>query len=388
MPQINFKSKLPNTGTSIFSVMSALANTHQAINLSQGFPNFDCDERLKELVFQHLKLGHNQYAPMPGLESLRSRLAQKAQMLYGLGLNADTEITITAGATQAIFTAIATFVNPGDEVIILEPAYDSYRPAILVQGGTPVAIPLHPPGFRPDFDRIKKAISPRTRMLIINSPHNPTGMVWSQQDMEDLANILEDTDVLLLSDEVYEHLTYDGIPHQSVLRFPELYKRSLLTYSFGKTFHSTGWKIGYCIAPAELSAEFRKVHQFNVFSVNTPMQYALADFLESPDVYTGLSAFYQEKRDFFLDALADSPLRPLNCSGTYFQLFDYSAISDLPDLEFAKWLTRELGVASIPLSPFYSAGSDARLLRFCFAKTPDVLQQAAEVLSGLKEHRP
>ncbi|MBR9922047.1 MAG: pyridoxal phosphate-dependent aminotransferase [Bacteroidetes bacterium] len=380
MPQPTFSSKLPDTGTTIFSVMSGLANKHQAINLSQGFPNFDCDPALQELVYRHMQLGHNQYAPMPGLPALREKLATKAKSLYGYFPQPETEITITAGATQALFTAIAAFVQPGDEVILLEPAYDSYKPAVQVQGGIPVAIPLEAPHFRPDFDRIRSAINDKTRMLIINTPHNPTGTVWSREDMETLAEILRDTKVLLLSDEVYEHLVYDDNPHQSVLRFRELYERSLITYSFGKTFHNTGWKVGYCIAPPTLTAEFRKVHQFNVFSVNTPIQYALADFMENPDVYLSLPGFYQQKRDFFAEAMKESPLRPLPCQGTYFQLYDYSAVSDIDDLAFAEWLTTEAGVAAIPLSPFYSAGSDAKLVRFCFAKTEEVLAQAAEKL--------
>lgn len=373
-------SKLPETGTTIFSVMSALANQHQAINLSQGFPNFDCAAQLQALVTYHMHLGHNQYAPMAGLPILREQLAEKANSIYGLRPDPDKEITITAGATQAIFTTIAAFVGPGDEVILLEPAYDSYQPSILVQGGVPVPLQLEPPHFRPDFDQIRNAITNRTRMLIINSPHNPTGAIWTREDMHELQEILSGTNILLLSDEVYEHLVYDQLDHQSVLRFPELFQRSILTFSFGKTFHNTGWKVGYCIAPADLMAEIRKIHQFNVFSVNTPMQYALAEYLDFPSVYQELPDFYQQKRDFFREAMKGSALQPLHCSGTYFQLFDYSTVSDLPDLEFAQWLTREMGVACIPLSPFYGQARPDKLVRFCFAKTEDVLEQAADRL--------
>ena len=380
---IQIQSKLPNTRTTIFSVMSALAKQHGAINLSQGFPNFDSSPKLQELVFQYMQAGKNQYAPMPGLPALCDQLAQKAGQLYQSNLDPQSEITITAGATQAIYTAIAAVVQPGDEVILLEPAYDSYHPAVEVHGGIPVPLQLKAPLFRPPLDEIKEAINDKTRLLIINNPHNPTGTIWTAEDMHELESILDGTQVLLLSDEVYEHLIFDGNDHQSVLRFPNLYQRSFLTFSFGKTFHSTGWKIGYCIAPPLLTTEFRKVHQFNVFSVNTPMQHAIADYLEDPSVYLELPGFFQAKRDFFLNQMKGSSLKPLGCTGTYFQLFDYSAVSDKPDLEFAEWMTAEIGVASIPLSPFMSGNYNGKLIRLCFAKTEDTLEEAAKLLRGI-----
>ncbi|MCB0558038.1 MAG: methionine aminotransferase [Lewinellaceae bacterium] len=377
---MQFTSKLPHVGTTIFTVMSALANEHGAINLSQGFPNFPSSDRLSDLVCQYMKKGYNQYAPMAGVPVLREQLADKVQRLYCATINPDTEITITAGATQALFTAIAAFVSSGDEVILIEPAYDSYRPSIEVNGGVPVPYKLSAPDYRVDWAALGRLVTAHTRMIIINTPHNPTGTVLKAEDLKALENLTAGTDILVLSDEVYEHLIYDGQQHQSVLRYPGLWERCLATYSFGKTFHNTGWKIGYCLAPAHLMEEFRKVHQFNVFSVNTPMQYALADYLADPETYLSLDDFFQQKRDFFLDAMKGSRLQPLRCEGTYFYLFDYSAISDEPDTKFAKRMTTEWGVAAIPVSVFYSNGSSDKVIRLCFAKTEETLERAGALL--------
>lgn len=377
---MNIPSKLPNVGTTIFTVMSALAQAHKAINLAQGFPDFPASPVLTDLVYQHMRSGHNQYAPMPGLPDLRTRIAEKIALLHNASIDPMAEITITAGATQAIFTAIMTFVRPGDEVILLEPAYDSYRPSVEVCGGKAVIYELTFPDYKIDWQALRQLVTERTRMIVINTPQNPTGAVWTDEDMQALAQLTADTDILILSDEVYEHLVFDGLSHHSVLRYPALRERSLAVYSFGKTFHNTGWKIGYCVAPEKLSAEFRKVHQFNVFSVNTPMQYALADFLADPSEYLGLSGFYQQKRDFFLNATKGSRLRPLPCRGSYFQLFDYSAISDEPEMQFAQRLTKEHGVAAIPVSAFYSESRDHQVIRLCFAKKEETLESAGHLL--------
>jgi methionine aminotransferase len=377
---MQFTSKLPNVGTTIFTVMSALAQEHKAINLAQGFPDFDTSSKLTDLVYQYMRSGHNQYAPMPGLPALRTRIAEKIALLYGVTVDPGSEITITAGATQGLFTAIGTFISPGDEVILLEPAYDSYRPSVEVFGGKAVIYELSFPDYRVDWTALQQLISPKTRMIIVNTPHNPTGSLFSTADMQALAQLTSGTNILVLSDEVYEHLVFDGLRHESVLRYPELRERSLAVYSFGKTFHNTGWKIGYCVAPPALTAEFRKVHQFNVFSVNTPMQYALADFLADPSEYLGLPDFYQRKRDFFLNITEGNRLRPLPCYGSYFQLFDYSAISDEPDEVFACRLTTEFGVAAIPVSVFYSGKKDHRVIRLCFAKKEETLEKAGEKL--------
>jgi len=380
---MNIQSKLPDVGTNIFSVMSALANEHEAINLSQGFPDFDCPTELQDRVNFHLRNEKNQYVPMAGVPLLRERLALKMENAYGQPINPDTEITITAGATQALFTAITAFVHPGDEVILIEPAYDSYRPAIELAGGVPVIHELHGPDYQMDWERFGKLISTKTKMIIINTPHNPIGKIRSEADMRTLERLTDGTDILVLSDEVYEHLIYDGQLHQSVLRFPKLYKRSLIVYSFGKTFHSTGWKMGYCVAPELLMREFRKVHQFNVFSCNSFVQYGIADYLENPDTYQQLPAFYQQKRDFFQQKLIGSALKPLASEGSYFQLYDYSAVSDLGDKEFAKYLTTEIGVAVIPVSAFYSSGRDEKVVRFCFAKKEETLAAAGRLLRRL-----
>ncbi len=377
---MNIKSKLPNVGTTIFTVMSALANKHEAINLSQGFPNFDCPERLKQFVNHHLQSGKNQYVPMSGVPLLRERLANKAKQLYACEINPETEITITAGATQALFTAITTFIRPGDEVILIEPAYDCYRPAIEVLGGIPVAYELSAPDYKINWSAIKNLVTDKTRMIIINTPQNPIGKTLKAIDLIALEELTKDTDILVLSDEVYEHLIYDGTEHQSVLRYPELFKRSLAVYSFGKTFHNTGWKVGYCIGPDYLMSEFRKVHQFNVFSVNSFVQYGIADFLDDPSSYLSLPSFYQQKRDFFGEMMMGSRLKPLSSEGTYFQLFDYSDISDESDTVFAKKLTTEHGVAAIPVSVFYSSGRQDKMIRLCFAKTEEVLEKAGILL--------
>lgn len=376
-------SKLPHVGTTIFTVMSALAQEHNAINLSQGFPNYNPADRLQRLVFEYMQRGHNQYAPMPGLLNLRQRIAEKMEALYGRALNPETEITITAGGTQAIFCVIAAFVNPGDEVILIEPCYDSYRPSVETVGGIAVPYACSAPDYTIDWSEVARLITPRTRLLCINTPNNPTGAILRDADLRAIEAMLEGTNVLLMSDEVYEHLVYDGEQHCSALRYPALFERTLAIYSFGKTYHNTGWKTGYCIAPPDLTREFRKVHQFNVFSGNHPVQAAFADFMDDAGEYMGLPAFYQQKRDFFLKAMEKSRFKPLACSGTYFQLFDYSAISDLPDLEFCKWLVREHGVAAIPVSSFYSDKKDEKVIRFCFAKTEDLLAEAATRLCNV-----
>jgi methionine transaminase len=376
-------SKLPNVGTNIFTIMSGLANEHNAINLSQGFPNFECSPRLQGLIYDAMQRGLNQYAPMAGVPILRERLAAKIETLYNAKVHPD-EITITAGGTQALFTAITAFIHVGDEVIIIEPAYDSYRPAIELCGGIPVVYELQAPDYQIDWSAFAKLITPKTRMIMLNTPHNPTGTVWSRNDVESLQNLVKNTDILILSDEVYEHLIYDNIEHQSILRYPDLWERSMMVYSFGKTFHATGWKMGYVVAPPALTQEFRKVHQFNVFSVNTPIQHAIAEFLAEPEEYLSLPNFYQAKRDFFLAATQNTPFRPLTCKGTYFQLFDYAHLSDEGDLAFAKRITTEYGVATIPVSAFYSSKRDDKVIRLCFAKTEETLEKAAFLLEKVK----
>lgn len=380
---MQIQSKLPKVGLSIFSVMSALAREHQAINLSQGFPNFDGSEQLKKLVSKYIKAGYNQYAPMAGVPELRAQIAQKFNNLYEIEVDAATEITVTAGATQAIFTAISAFIKADDEVILIEPAYDSYRPSIELNGGRPVTYELNSPDYKIDWNHLRKLVSFKTRMIIINTPQNPIGKTLKLEDYQELEKITEGTDILILSDEVYEHLVFDGVAHHSILKFPKLRARSLATFSFGKTYHHTGWKMGYCVAPPNLMKEFQKVHQFNVFSVNTPMQYALADFMKLPEEYMKLSSFYQQKRDFFLEVVKGSSLKPIKCEGTYFQLFDYSAVSQDNDMEFAKWLIKEFGVATIPVSAFYSSGKNEKVIRVCFAKTEETLQKAGKILKNI-----
>ncbi|MBP0628643.1 MULTISPECIES: pyridoxal phosphate-dependent aminotransferase [unclassified Cupriavidus] len=376
-------SRLPGVGTTIFTVMSALAIEKNAVNLGQGFPDFDCDPKIVDAVAGAMRAGHNQYPPMAGVPRLRQAIADKIAALYGHQYSWDTEITVTAGATQGILTAILCAVHPGDEVIVLEPCYDSYLPAIELAGATAVPVTLEAPEFRVPFDKLAAAITPRTRMILINTPHNPTGTIWRAGDMDKLVQILAGTDILLLSDEVYEHMVYDGQRHESVSRHPELARRSFVISSFGKTYHVTGWKVGYVAAPAALMAEFRKVHQFNVFTVNTPVQHGLADYMADPAPYLQLSAFYQAKRDFFRAGLADSRFKLLPSDGTYFQCVDYSAISDLSEADFAMWLTREIGVAAIPVSAFYTQPRESGVVRFCFAKKEETLALALERLGKL-----
>jgi len=374
------RSKLPKAGTTIFSIMSGLANEVGAINLSQGFPGFPVSETLISLYHEALKAGHNQYAPMPGIFPLRECIAEKMEELYSCSYNPDTEITITAGGTQALYTAISALIHEGDEVIVLEPSYDSYVPAILLAGGIPVHIPLQPPHYSIPWEEIKKLITQKTRMIIINTPQNPTGTILTAKDMLKLEKITDGTDIIILSDEVYEHIIFDGYEHQSVARFPKLAERSMIVFSFGKTFHATGWKVGYCLGPAHLMKEFRKVHQFTVFSVNTPLQHALTAYMLNKENYAGLSEFYQKKRDYFQKLMKGSNFKILPCLGSYFQLLDYSSISKEKDTEYAIRLTKENGVASIPVSVFYSVPQDHHLLRFCFAKENDQLEKAAERL--------
>ena len=379
--QIN--SKLPKTETSIFAVMSGLANRYGAINLSQGFPDFPVSRDLINLVHQYMLADKNQYAPMPGVSELRQAIAGKVKKLYDKDVNPDTEITITAGATQALFTAITAFINQGDEAIIFEPAYDSYDPAIKLNGGVTKYLSLFAPDFKIDWDLVANQVNNKTKLIIINTPNNPGGFVFTEADMLALNDITKNTDIVVISDEVYEHIIFDGLQHQSVLRFDELYQRTLAVYSFGKTFHATGWKTGYVIAPEVLTNEFRKVHQFNVFSVNTPVQYALAEYLQNPDNYVHLPEFYQAKRDFFTEHLSGSRFKVIPSHGTYFQLLDYSAISDMNEYDFAVWMTKEKGVAAIPVSAFYHDKKNQHILRFAFPKEEETLLKATEILKQI-----
>jgi len=373
-------SKLPSVGVTIFTVMTRLSNDSGAINLSQGFPDFDVSAELRELVAKYMAAGHNQYAPMQGIPSLRQRIQEKTKELYGASYDPDTEITVTAGATEALFAAIICAVNPGDEVILFEPAYDSYAPAVLLAGGIPVYVQLKYPDYHVDWNEVKDAITPKTKLLILNSPHNPTGAILSVEDMKALINIVDGTDILIVSDEVYEHIIFDGQRHESMTRYPELAVRSFVISSFGKTYHATGWKLGYCLAPKNLSVEFQRVHQFVTFACHTPTQYAYAKFMERKEKYLSLGDFYQEKRDLFLRLIKDSRFKPLPCRGTYFQMLSYEAISDEKDVDFARRLTIEHKVASIPPSVFYIGGDDHKALRFCFAKKDETLIKAAERL--------
>ena len=376
-------SKLPNVGTTIFTVMSRLAQEHNAINLSQGFPDFDCAPKLLELVTKYFNAGLNQYPPMAGIMALRERVTEKAAALYGAHYDPEHEATIVPGATYGIFTAIAAFVRPGDEVIVFEPAYDSYVPAIEVNGGKPVYVRLQYPEYGIDWQEVQRAITPKTRMIVINTPNNPTTSVFSAEDMRVFANMLRNTDVVVVADEVYEHLIYDGHQHQSVARFPGLAERSFVVSSFGKTYSVTGWKMGYVLAPKELMSEFRKVHQFNVFVTNGPLQYVLADYMADPAAYLSLAAFYQQKRDFFLARLAGSRFRVLPSRGTFFQNLAYDAITDEKDTDLAVRLTKEKSLASIPLSVFYHDGHCDKVLRFCFAKSEQTLAKGAAILRGI-----
>jgi len=377
-------SKLPDVGTTIFTVMSELAAAEGALNLSQGFPDFDGPPTLLARVRYHLEHGHNQYAPMMGVPALREAIATKVHALYGQVVDPQTEVTVTSGATEALFCAIAAMVRPGDEVILFDPAYDSYEPAIRLQGGHAVRLPLEAPEFRPDWDRVADALSDRTRLMVINTPHNPTGSAWLPEDMAALAEVIRDREIYLLGDEVYEHIIFDGLAHQSLARYPELYARSFVVSSFGKTYHTTGWKIGYCTAPPALTTEFRKMHQYVCFTSNTPVQMGLADFLKAdPEFHNGLAAFYQHKRDLLQRLLEPSRFRVLPCRGTYFQLLDYGDISNATDEELARQWTIEHKLATIPLSPFYDQPPQQSLLRLCFAKDDATLTRAAEVLCGL-----
>jgi methionine aminotransferase len=373
-------SKLPHVGTTIFTVMSKLAEQHNAINLSQGFPDFDCAKALRDLVTKYINAGLNQYPPMAGVMRLRERIAEKAEALYGAKYDPEREVTVTPGATYGIFTAIATMVRPGDEVILFEPAYDSYAPSVEVSGGIPVYVQLKYPDYSIDWNAVQRAITPKTRMVLLNTPNNPTASVLSGEDMRMLEGILRGTDIVVVSDEVYEHIVFDGHQHQSAARFPGLAERSFVVSSFGKTYHVTGWKMGYVLAPRELAAEFRKVHQFNVFVTNGPLQHALAEYMENKDAYLSLAAFYQKKRDFFLEGVRPSRFKPLPSRGTFFQNLAYDAISDEPDRDLAIRLTKERGVASIPISVFYREPPPHRVLRFCFAKSEETLARGAEIL--------
>ena len=373
-------SKLPTVGTSIFTTMSRLAQEHKAINLSQGFPDFNCSQVLVELVNNSMLKGFNQYAPMAGVMSLREVIAEKTEELYSCKYNPETEITVTAGATQAIYTAIASIIREDDEVIIFEPAYDCYEPAIELNGGKPIYIQLSAPNYSINWEEVKKVVNHHTRMIIINSPHNPTGSILTASDLSKLEKITKNTDIIIVSDEVYEHIIFDGYEHQSVARFPRLAERSFIVSSFGKTFHTTGWKIGYCLAPKELMAEFRKVHQYLVFSVNTAIQYALAEFLNKKENYISLGDFYQKKRDYFNSLVKDSKFTLMPSSGTYFQLLKYNAITKEKDTDFAIRLTKDFGIASIPISVFYHKPVNNCVLRFCFAKQDKTLENAAAIL--------
>jgi len=376
---------LPNVGTTIFTTMSALAVEKNAVNLGQGFPDFDCDPALIDQVATAMRAGFNQYPPMTGVPQLRDAIAAKIHALYGCRYDAGSEITITAGATQGLLTAILCSVRAGDEVIVIEPVYDSYVPSIELAGGKPVYVQMEvgPSGYSIPWAKVAAAVTPKTRMIMLNSPHNPTGSIFSEADIRALSDIVRGTNIILLSDEVYEHMVYDGKRHESLCRYPELAERTFVISSFGKTYHVTGWKVGYVAAPAQLSAEFRKVHQFNVFTVNTPVQHGLAAYMTNPSPYLELGAFYQHKRDLFREGLAGTRFRLLPSDGTYFQCVDYSAISDLPEADFAKWLTSEIGVAAIPVSAFYHQPTESGIVRFCFAKRDETLLRALKQLATI-----
>ena len=378
---MNLRSKLPHVGTTIFTVMTNRARELGAINLAQGFPDYDAPARLKDLVAYHVAAGHNQYAPMIGVPELREQIALKLGASYGRLLDSESEITITLGATEGIFSAVQALVHPGDEVILFDPSYDSYAPAVVLAGGRPIHIALEPPLFHIDWQRVRQSLTPRTRLVILNTPHNPTATVAARSDLDVLADILRPTQALVLADEVYEHMIFDDAPHASILAHPELYERGVAVYSFGKTMHATGWRVGYAVAPEAITREIRRVHQFNTFSIAAPLQHAIADFLKKyPEHNAGLAAFYQRKRDRFLELLRNSSFSWTPASGTYFQLLDFSAISHQGDSEFADTLLREAGVASIPISPFYTNAPQLSVLRFCFAKNDSTLEEAAERL--------
>ncbi|MCA9735725.1 MAG: methionine aminotransferase [Deferribacteres bacterium] len=376
-------SKLPQVGTTIFTTMSGLALQENAINLSQGFPDFHCDPELIDLVYHFMKAGHNQYALSPGLPLLRQRISAKTEKLYGRKYDPETEITLTAGASEALFCAITALVHPGDEVIIFDPAYDLYIPVIQLNGGKPVQIKLDFPDYSIDWQQVEKAINNKTKLIIINSPHNPTGAILNADDLQQLAALTKNTGIFIISDEVYEHIIFDGHKHHSVVTIPELAARSIAISSFGKTYHVTGWKIGYTLAPKALTTELRKVHQFNAFTINTPIQHALSQYILKEDKYLNLGVFYQQKRDKFLQVMNGSRFKPLSCNGTYFQMMDYSAISSMPDTEFAIEMTRKHKIASIPVSVFYHDGADNKVVRFCFAKEDKTLEVAGKILRDI-----
>jgi methionine transaminase len=377
---MNLQTKLPDVGVTIFTVMSQMANESGAINLSQGFPDFDAPAALVDKAAAYMGSGHNQYAPMQGVMPLREKIAAKTKMLYGAEYDPVSEITVTSGATEALFAAITAVVNPGDEVLVFEPAYDSYVPAILLNGGKPVFLQYKFPEYKIDWNQVADAITGKTRLIILNSPHNPSGAILDTQDIAALTDIVRDSNIFIVSDEVYEHIVFDGRRHESITRYPELVARSFVISSFGKTYHATGWKIGYCVAPKKLSVEFQKIHQFVTFASNTPIQLALADFMDNTAAYLDLGAFYQKRRDLFVDLLAGSRFKPSACLGTYFLMVDYSEISDEPDMDFAKRLTRKYGVAAIPPSVFYHNHIDHKVVRFCFAKRDETLKEAARIL--------
>ncbi len=377
---MNVKSRLPEVGTSIFSVMSKMALEHQAINLSQGFPDFPVSEKLIDLIHQNMKDGHNQYAPMPGVPSLRKIIAEVITSTYQRPTDFETEVTVTAGGTEAIFSTIAALIGSNDEVILFDPAYDCYDPAIRLNGGIPIHLNLKPPHFAIDWQEVQDKITPNTKMIMVNTPHNPSGAVLNDSDMLALQEIALKHNLIVLSDEVYERIIFDGIQHQSILRYPTLAKQVVAVFSFGKTFHATGWKIGYTVASEELTREIRKTHQFITFSVNTPIQFALAEYLNDPENYLNLGKFYQQKRDFFLNQIKGSSLKPLPCFGSYFQLLSYEGVSTKSEMEMAAWMTKEKKLAPIPVSAFYKDGSDQKLLRFCFAKSDTTLESAGKIL--------
>ena len=377
------QSKLPKVGTTIFTVMSKMANDYGAINLSQGFPGFPVDKGILNLVDKYMKQGFNQYSPMPGMPQLREAIAKKTNVCYDFTPNTEIEICVTSGATEALFAAITATVNKGDEVIIFEPAYDSYIPAIELSGGIPVPVQLKYPDYAIDWNEVKAKITSKTKLIITNTPHNPTGATWTNEDINNLKEITKNSDIVIISDEVYEHIIFDGKKHQSVILDEELRQRSFVISSFGKTFHATGWKVGYCVAPENLMVEFKKVHQFLVFSTSTPMQMALAEYMQDENSYLSIPSFYQEKRDYFQNLLKDTRFEVLNCPGTYFQLLSYKDISDEPDTVFAERITKEFGVASIPISVFYNDKLNESVLRFCFAKEKEELERAVEKLSKI-----
>ncbi|WP_425638601.1 methionine aminotransferase [Algoriphagus yeomjeoni] len=377
-------SKLPNVGTTIFTVMSKLASDCGAINLSQGFPGFDCDHELLDLVTKYMKAGHNQYAPMSGIPIFRDRIAEKTKLVYGVELDSETEVTVVSGATEALYAAVSAVVKLGDEVILFDPAYDSYAPAVELNGGKPVFVPLEMPDFSVNWNRVKSAITDRTRLIMVNTPHNPSGYVWTTKDLDTLAELIQDKDIYVVSDEVYEHITFDGRKHLSLLTNSLLRERTFVCGSFGKTFHVTGWKIGYCLAPPQLTDEFRKVHQFLTFSTATPLQYALADFLAEPSRYLTLPDFYQEKRDLFCEGLKETSFKFTPAQGSFFQMVSYGHLSQEYDYDLAVRLTKEIGVASIPISVFFSDKKDHKILRFCFAKENKDLLIALDKLQNIK----